>query len=187
MARLNSINRAHIRFMRQKLPLHEWLIISLLIAIFFLLIGIAYIRESRSSLPSTDAPQELIDSYIYVTIRGAVVKPGSYALKRGATLKQLVELTPTLPEADLKGLKWHRPLRDGQIIHIPVKSLITIFLEGAVETEGAMQVFKGTRWEDLLTLVRFKAEADLKKLHKKRYLKDQEVIHVPVKKKNQKP
>ncbi len=166
--------------MAQKLPAHEWLIIVLIIAILLILSAIAYLGEERF-LPSTGVSHDLVSQEIEVIIAGAVTKPGTYVLRKDALLKDLLELCKPLPEADLRRLNLEGKLRHGQKVRIITKPLITIFVGGAVEKPGALQVLKGTKLEDLLKHIQFTPEADLKKMQRKRRLKDQEVIHVPIK------
>ena len=87
-----------------------------------------------------------------------------------------------LPEADLSKLKLKSKLKDGQVIKILAKEWITVYLEGAVEEQGALKVLKGTKLQDLSESVHFLPDADSAKLNKKRVLKDEEVINVPCKK-----
>lgn len=60
-----------------------------------------------------------------------------------------------------------------------VQSYMTVYLEGAVQVKGALQVPKGTTYKKLLDLVKFEPSADVshfKKNNKK--LTDREVIKV---------
>lgn len=164
-----------------KLPFHEWLIICLLIATLLMLSFIIFFWRKDVS-PPIAATYELNSEIISVTISGAVKKPGPYDLKKGTLLKELLERAQPLPEANLERLKMNSKLRDGQVVKIAGQKWITIHLEGAVEQQGPMQVKLGTQLQDLPELVTFAPEADLSKLQKKRRLKDEEVIIVPVKK-----
>lgn len=171
--------------MNQKLPAHEWLIICLLLCVLGLIIAIAYIRE-EPSLPQTDTVHEVISSTLQVTIIGAVERPGHYTMERGDTVEDILQLAKPLPEADLKRLKLKSRLRDGQKVKVPVREMITIFLEGAVDKAGPIQIPKGTKKGDLHQYCEFSEEADLTRIAKKQVLQDQEVVLIPEKKKKKK-
>lgn len=171
--------------MTSKLPIYEWLIIVLLLLILFVLIMIAYVRQEKA-LPPTATPYELVKSQFEVTIQGAVSKPGTYLIKKGSLLEEAIELARPLPEADLRSFRRYSKVRDGQKINVPTKQMITVTLEGAIENPGPIQVPKGSRLEELIPYLQFTPEADVKKIQRKRRLKDQEVIHVPQKTKSKK-
>lgn len=171
--------------MHSKLPLHEWIIITLLMAIMAMLAILVIMNRSKAE-PLTMQPHEVVSSNLYVSIQGAVSKPGNYTLKKGATVRDLVELAELCPEADQTQIKWKNRLREGQIVKIPTRKMITIYLTGAVTHPGPLNVLSGTRLEELSKQITFLPEADVKKLNKKRYLKDQEVVEVLSKKSSKK-
>jgi hypothetical protein len=160
-----------------KLPLHEWLVVGLIVLLMAGLILNTY-RGDHAALPRTAIPHQLTTQEIRVTIEGAVVKPGTYTLPKGTVLNDLIALAEPRPDANLKGMKSKNRLKAGQFIHIPAQSL-TIFVEGAVETPGVIEVPKGIYLQDLPNFIQLLPEADLKSLQKKRKLKDHEHIVVP--------
>lgn len=176
--------------MDRALPLHEWLIIFLLIALMSMIVLVTTWKGLPARTVVLGEPHHLISPTIDVQVEGAVEKPGLLTLKRGSCLQDALLMTSPLPEADLKGLKLKKALRDGQVIRVPRKRLITIFLEGAVQNPGPLQVWEGTKREELLTQIAFLPEADLKSLKKKQKLNDQEIVIVTLrktKKKNKDP
>ena len=105
-----------------------------------------------------------------------------YQIKKGAVLKELLALAEVSTEADLRKLKDTAKLRNGQVIKVPKLAMLRIYLEGAVDHPRSLYVQKGTRLVDLLDKVKFAEGADLKILNRKRRLKDEEVIHIPLQK-----
>lgn len=167
---------------KPRLPLHEWIAIVAIIVLLMILIGIS-LGSNDSSFPEhSNSPHHLISQEISVWIEGAVDKPGAYQIKRGATLQDVLALVKVKDDADLRRLKFHKKVRNGQVIKIPQIALITVFLEGEVEAPGAVTLPKGSVLSDLIPRIKFHAEADVKKLSKKRRLKDGETIYISKKK-----
>jgi protein involved in polysaccharide export with SLBB domain len=162
------------------LPVHEWLIICLLIAFIAVLTLTTYLNRKNLPLP-TESPHYLISPEVQIKIEGAVEKPGFYTVLKGTTVRQVLEQAVLLPEADQSRLSLEKKVRDGQRLRVPLQEMITVFIEGAVESSIVLKVPKGTRLQDLIEKIRFLPEADQQKLQKKRRLKDREVIDVPVK------
>lgn len=165
--------------MQQKLPPGEWLVIVVFIALMALLTAVTFFfdRHPSSSL-QLDSPHHLVPQDIDVFIEGAVEHPGAYKIKRGSKIQSLLDLSKPLPEANLNKVKPQMKLKNGQRVHIPTKKMITIFLSGAVTNPGPYTVPKGTKWIDLLKIVSFSLEADLKSIKKKKLLQDQDVVFV---------
>lgn len=168
-----------------RLPFHEWLIICLFVIILLILAFITLVRKT-DRLPQVSSTHELSLQTIEVSIKGAVNKPGSYEFKKGALLKDLLELAEALPEADLNRVKTEAKLRNGQQVIIPAQRWITVYVQGAVEQPQALKIKLGTPINQIPSLLTLLPEADIRKLKAKRRLKDQEVIEIPLKKKPQK-
>lgn len=163
----------------RKLPFHEWIIIVLIVLI---MISLTLVTHFNSHLmPSLNEEKHLFSNEVEVHIQGAVSKPGSYTLKKGSTIKDLLLLAEPLSDADLSKIKPERILRDRQKITIPSDEMVTIYLEGAVVRTGLYSFPKGTKVEELLLLVSFEPKADLKPLKKKRKLKEGEIFIIPAK------
>lgn len=64
----------------KKLPVHEWLIVVLLLILMALFATIGF----SSGHPEMEKPHYLISHLIEVQIEGAVAYPGSYEMKRGS-------------------------------------------------------------------------------------------------------
>ena len=59
--------------------------------------------------------------WITVQIEGAVVAPGPMHIKQGTHRDELIEQLKLLPEADTSKLQTKRVLRNGEVLHVPVK------------------------------------------------------------------
>lgn len=101
--------------------IHEWLIVTVLIALVLGLAILSLIGKEKN-VPSTETFHHILPPEIEVYIEGAVEKPGRYSAKRGESIEELLSKLKTLPEADLRKIKWKSKLRNGQIIKIPKKN-----------------------------------------------------------------
>lgn len=160
------------------LPIHEWVAVVTILGFMAILTGLTAFDSSPSSPVITGVPHYLTDPNIEVYIQGAVERSGVYTVPRGALVSDLLELAKPEGDADLTKLKLQSKLRKGQLVKVPKLAMLTVYLEGAVETPGALKIPKGTRLEELPNLAKLTAEANLKPLQKKRRLKDGEVIHI---------
>lgn len=160
------------------LMVHEWLAITTIIGFLGMLTIISVIRSTPPLVPQKELAHPLTNPFIKVSIEGAVEHPGSYNLKKGARVKDALEQAKPLSNANLGQMNLESKLRKGQKINVPKIEMLTLFLQGAVKTPGALQVPKGTRLIDLMSLVEFLENAKLEPLQKKRRLKNNEVIHI---------
>jgi hypothetical protein len=161
-----------------KLPIHELGAVIVLSALILSLTLISNFRGSSSLEQVAAIPHFVSSPEVEVSIQGAVEHPGSYQLPRGALVQDLLELAKPLPNADLKRIRGTTKLRNGKTVNVPEIAKIEIFLQGAVQQKGALNVAKGTVLRDLIDMVEFEPDADLKPLQKKRKLRDQETITV---------
>ena len=165
----------------KQLPLHEWLLIGLLIT-FFLVLTVTTCQR-RQELPAlTEPPHHLVPPDVQVKIEGAVAHPGFYTVPKESTVQQVLEKASLLPEADTNRLKLHQRVRDGQKIKVPRQATIIVYIEGAVENPRAIEMPKGAIVQDLIEKIAYLPEADQTKLQKTRRLKNGEVFYIPTKK-----
>src|SRR5665647_3237353 len=87
-----------------KLPPHEWIIISLLVLTLSLLSFVTLVGK-KEVIPPTKTVTHLSLEMIQVTIKGAVTHAGTFELKKGAYVKDILAMALPLPEADLSKLK----------------------------------------------------------------------------------
>lgn len=124
------------------------------------------------------APHHTLAQEVEVTVEGAVEKPGSYQVQRGATLREVLSQAVPTRHADLKRLKLDKTVRQGQVIKVPEYQMIAVHLKGAVVSPQTLSLPKGSRLSDLIPLLEFEPDANVKQLQKKRRLKDGETITV---------
>lgn len=102
----------------QHLPVHEWLAIVMIIGLLLSLTLITLYSNNTSQVDTVGAPHYVIDQEIEVIVQGAVENPGSYQVKRGALIHDVIALAKPLPEANLKSIKQDRKVRKGQVITV---------------------------------------------------------------------
>jgi protein involved in polysaccharide export with SLBB domain len=166
-----------------KLPVHEWLIIILFCSILTLLAGMAILRQQYSQPNKVKFTPESPITALEVKIVGAVAKPGHYRFPLNALLNDLLDQAEPLPKADLSKIKGRRKLRDGQTIHIPERTWITVNIEGAVQRPGPLKILSGTRYQEIIDKLELLPDADIKTLRKKRqFLQEGDLVKIPTKK-----
>lgn len=104
-----------------------------------------YSQEALRQTDDARIPHFPYNQTIEVYIEGAVINAGRYEMKKGDTLKKLLEQACLTQEADLRKLKLHAKLRQGQSVRVPVREMITIYVEGEGKTQGAYLIPKGTK------------------------------------------
>jgi hypothetical protein len=165
-----------------RISLRDWFAVIALSSMIGTLGLLSYLSSESTAFEMENAHYLKPVESINVTVKGAVRYPGVYSLSKGNSIAKLLELAKSLPEADLEQLRLDAKLKKTQTMTIPFIRMITIHLTGAVKEEGALQLKYGTRVQDLISLGVCLESANLKVLHKKRKLKDLEVIHIPHKK-----
>lgn len=165
----------------KQLHVHEWLAVLAIFG-FLLFLTLVVIWQGRSNHQPVETGAEklhfLKPQIINLYIDGAVAKPGSYQVKVGTLVKDVIAMAEPLPEADLRKIRPTTKARNGQSYQIPAHPTITVYLTGAVQSEGPLTVPKGTRLSELTQYALLKANADLEKINRKRYLKDNESINI---------
>ncbi len=159
------------------LKVHEWLAVALLIGIIGTL-AIISAKGNAHTKPNFTAYNKGVE----ILVKGAVAYPGMYRLPSEVTMQELLAIVHVQPEADLRRLSMERLVKQGRVVNIPERSMITVHLQGAVKTPGPLRVPKGSRMEELLALPIFSENANTQGLRKKRKLKADEIIDIPNKK-----
>jgi hypothetical protein len=115
------------------LYLHEWLAVLSLLLILLLLTVLAM---RQPPIPDLDVASEnahyMCSPKIEIAIEGAVEYPGTYVIKRNATLQEALDLAKPFPEANLSKFKKQSKLRDGRVIKVPYK-------KGKKKTKGELR------------------------------------------------
>jgi SLBB domain len=97
------------------LYVHEWIILSLLIALIF---GLTFITALKQSLSTLAAPVREKKTAVEVFVKGAVEYPGIYTLPGNMTLKNLLILAEAHPEANLRRYNLENVVKNGRVLHI---------------------------------------------------------------------
>lgn len=172
---------------KNKLPFHEWAIVSLFGLILLALAGYAWVRPKPGLDSISLAPLPPSSILLRVNVEGQVIKPGAYDMPRNATIKMLLEEVQPLPKADLSQLNRRKKLRDGQTIHIPERRPIIIHIKGAVKNPGKKEILSGTRYCELADQLEITPEADLNSIRRRKsYIQEGESIEIPAKKRKNK-
>lgn len=158
------------------LKVHEWLAVSLTIGAVVLVCVISFFNDVGGG-----GREKIGWEGLEVHVMGAVSKPGSYQMEKGAKMSELLALAEPLVEADLRRINREASLRTGQVVHIPARQQITVYLDGAVKAPGALTIGRGTPLSALAERDLFHRDADPKALQRKRPLQDQEVVYIPFK------
>lgn len=108
--------------LRPQLLIHEWLSVFLILTLLLgLSFSILYHRVDALNQAPSD-PIEPIEQLIEVRIEGAVERPGTYQVKKGTPLNEVLQMAMPKPEANLSRLKLDRPLkRKKQVVKVPAK------------------------------------------------------------------
>lgn len=162
---------------QERLNSQEWIVVLSLILLMSVITYITH-RPRIISPQYHSKPHDLISNKICVHIKGAVENPSVYIVEKGSTIGEVLSEARLLPNADLSHMLLEKKLKDGQLIKVPKKETISIYLEGAVKYPGEMIIPKGTVLEELLTLVELAEDADTSKLRRKKKLKNGEIIKV---------
>ncbi len=106
----------------QRLPIHEWIAVVIIISVF-LFLTIITISNYEPPLIETNTvaiSQPLVD----VTIIGAVKFPGTYQIEKGSTIQTLLDMAEPLPNANLNSLNFDSKItkkRKITIKEIPIR------------------------------------------------------------------
>lgn len=162
---------------KDSLYVHEWFVISFLIALLLLLGLISHSCESQ--IPEVTKKKHYLKQPMFdVFIEGEVEFPGKYTVKRGAKVEELLLLAKPKYSADLRRLKKEAVLRKGQKIKILGYKMVKIFFKFKGGVVQELSVKKGTKWEDLRELYSFPLDTDFSFLKKKKVLKEGELIKI---------
>lgn len=99
------------------LPVHEWIAVLLIVVMLSVLVSVVTYSSVSHIDDEIGLPHHIMPE-IQVTVEGAVEKPGSYQVKRGTTLQEVLDLAKPLHDADLSRLKPEKKVRSGQVIKI---------------------------------------------------------------------
>lgn len=129
-----------------RLPAHEWAaVITFLTILAFIAVLNLWVnrRDSQLSLPNHTT------NVVTITIEGAVLNPGTYKVQKGEKLSSIMEKAGLLHDADVSSLNLQSSLKSDEIVIIPQKKMLTVFLEGNVTPRGAFKLEANSTLHDL--------------------------------------
>lgn len=131
---------------RPRLPAHEWAAVITFITILAFIVILNFVvnkRDAHLTLPAH------LTNEIHITLDGAVATPKTVKVKQGTKLTEIIEEVDFLDEADLSSVDFEKPRKHDQIIVIPSKKMMTVFLEGDVSPKGAYTLETDSSLSDL--------------------------------------
>lgn len=157
------------------LSIPEWLFVVTFC--FFLLFIALYSSKHKMRFLEDE-----IGEHISVRVVGAVKEETLLTLPFGATIADVVAKVRLTSEAARDKLVMRLPLKEKDIVVIPSKGVVTIYLQGAVVNQGVYHLPEGATYRQLVEKPIFLESADLRSFkRRKRLLKEGEVILVPSK------
>jgi hypothetical protein len=84
----------------QRLPIHEWMAVVVIIFTFLLLTVISLLNYEKAITESE--PVNYSPPLIDITVEGAVKFPGTYQVEKGTPILEVLGQAEPLPNADLK-------------------------------------------------------------------------------------
>lgn len=167
---------------QQGLPWHQYWLTATIVVVIATTIAISYFSKPGFFGHEVGSSGYLASRYIEVTITGPVMVPGTYLLPKGTDLTRLLEKAKPLPEANVEPLLKNNKLTNHQVVRVPCRPTITVYVQGAVEKPGALRVPRGTRVKDLQKYVTLKEGADPTVFQKKGKLRQHDVVFVKMNK-----
>ena len=108
-----------------RLLMREW---ALILGIFGILIS-SIVVSQLSKVHHAEVLQTCIikaDRPIAITLTGAIKRPGTYQVKPGTTLKDLLKEIPLADDATRKKVQFKKVFYASQSVHIPKKERTTL-------------------------------------------------------------
>ncbi len=158
-----------------RLAKHEWISVGTLTGFLLLMTFIAWMDDE----PLNTRSIHLNVQRVRVTISGAVASPGEYLLPIPSTIADLLNLAQPLPIADLRRINLESRLREGRHINIFEIPQITIYVKGAIDQEGSMQLPKGSTYQTLLNMLHLTHDADTGSIPLNKRLRDKQTVTIP--------
>lgn len=162
------------------LKVHEWLAITVIIGVIAGLTCLTSLQNNGTNRTKDSTRVTTTPAGFDVLIQGAVDYPGIYHVESPMKLQELLALAGVRNDADLRRFRLDHLVKKGRTIRVPARQMIQVHLKGAVANEQTLNVPKGTKMEELLSLANFVENADRQVLKKKRRLKADEVIIIPL-------
>ncbi|MEM1282741.1 MAG: hypothetical protein AAGG81_04225, partial [Chlamydiota bacterium] len=100
-------------------------------------------RDAYLTLPGYSTDE------ISISLEGAVESANTIRVKKGTKFKEVIQKAGVLEGADLSTFEMEKSLKSDQLIIVPSKKMLTIFLEGDVSPRGKFTIEAGSSLHDL--------------------------------------
>lgn len=157
----------------------EWVLVGSFFLIMASLVLISKIQVARAF--SSIAEKDLKKEEIWVSIEGAVAKPGRYSVLSGTPFKEVLRKAKPLPEANLRPFLSSQVVEEPLDLRIDALEEIIVYVGGAVAEPGPVALPPKSRICDLRSKISLTQEADKAFFRRKKRLRDGEKIEVPKK------
>lgn len=156
----------------------EWVLATTFLLLLGSFIVIAKVNAYRAKIALEAFP---VQEEIFLTIDGAVKKPGKYQVQPGTSIEAILRKARPALDADLKSLPFMDKI--DRSLHITVNKLdeIRVNVTGAIAESADLLLPPGSRICDLKSKIIFTPETELRFFRRKKLLKDGDKIEVPKK------
>ncbi len=159
---------------RGHLGLKEKLAVTATLLFLSLVAASSYARKINN--------HHLIEKTIHVYYAGACAEKGTIEMPSGSQIQDLLARLKLAPEADTSKLVLHDRLKDKQLVIIPQKGKISLYIDGAVKEPGIIVVPEGLHFNELMPYLSLSNDADIGVIRRRRrQLSEGETIHIPAK------
>ncbi len=156
---------------RQRLRLHERIVLFVMIATLSTIAVITFSEKSKHAQENSNV--------LFVKVVGAVVEEKVIKVTHGATVADALSYVRPTDSADLQKLAYDLSLVKDEVLIIPKKGTLSVYVKGGVEKEELLTLDEGATFLDLRKKVRLQNRADKKSFfRKRRKLKQGETITI---------
>lgn len=153
------------------LVVREWAAVLVMLLCIITLTAASF--ASKRGLPTTVAAS------ISIRVVGGSVEELQLELAPGAQVVDALAHLTLSEEVDVGKLPLEAKLQPGQVLVIPTKGKVSLFVTGSVEKSGLFVLPEGSRYPDLLRYITLTSNADLKQFkRKRRLLQEGETIEI---------
>lgn len=155
------------------LRLHEYL------ALFIMLLLLA----TAGVLSFSSRPKKLAGAPLSIYVVGEVQEEKEVLVPQGAQIADVLAQIQITELADLDKMAHDAPVTSGQILVIPRKGALSVYVKGTLAKNEVLYFDEGATFSDLRERIKLDQKADARSLlRKKRALKDGEVVCIQFKK-----
>lgn len=164
---------------------YEWIVVGSFLLLISVLTYTTHRQKNYYSLNEGTSGEFV--NYVNVYIHGAVDSPGLYQVKKGTTVKEVLNLAKPSSYANIEAINVDKKVRNGLSIKVPGIEYITVWVTGAHDYSGVLVVPKRTTLDDLLWLFSKVERGSWSGIKRKKWLKDGQFVHLSSQKKTPVP